>query len=328
MNSILIRIIIIALIPLSFGCKKYEENSDILKIPFTDRDFKMGVVPIPLNWNESEIRDAFSLSTQCGEIVSLSQKLGWNTSDNIQLYHDDIELATSNGLETIISIDVLNDERTSIGNLPNELAGKDFSDISLRLFYKNEVIQIVENYNPTYLNLALEINGYYLSHPEDFFNFVTLYQETYDILKKINTDLIIAVTFQYEVLTVNSQWDLLSAFNDKLDVLCLTSYPDLFNQGYKALPSNYYSVLENINNIPILFTEIGWQGKNNETDEVLQAEFIIDFIEQNKEFDIELIVWSLLHDWENGGAFETMGLIDLSGRKKDAWNIWQEIFKL
>ncbi|MBI9055929.1 MAG: hypothetical protein JEY96_19060 [Bacteroidales bacterium] len=313
---------------LCVGCQEEEVDSDLIKIPFTERNFNMGIVPIPLDWSEKEIDNAFKLSKNCGEIVSLSQKVGWNFVDNIQLYKNDIDLAANYELETMISIDVLNDERTGIGNLPEELIGEDFSNDNLRQLYKNEVIQIVESYKPKYINLALEINGYYLTNPEDFFNFISLYNEVYDALKVINSELIIAVTFQYEILNSNLQWDLLSAFENKLDVLCLTTYPDLFNPEYKALPSNYYSILENIKNIPIVYTEIGWQGNGNEIDEKLQAKFLIDFINQNESFNVELIIWSLLHDWNKGGDFETMGLLDLSGRKKEAWNTWTEIFNL
>jgi hypothetical protein len=319
-----ISLLLILLTVVFTSCKKDKVAPDL---PLTERNFKMGVVPIPLNWNENEISNAYLLSAQCGELVSLSQKLGWNTSENINSYQDDINLAISNGLEILISIDVLNDKRDSIGNLPVELKGKDFSNNLLRQLYKEEVIQIVENYPIKYLNLAIEINSYYEKHPDDFYNFVSLYKETYDTIKLIKPELIIGASFQYEILEGSMQWDLLSLFGDKLDVLYLTSYPDLFHPDYESLPKDYYSTLENIN-IPIVYIEIGWQGNNNDADEHLQAEFIIDFIKENKNNDVELIIWSLLHDWKNGGPFETMGLINLDGRKKTAWDIWVEIFNL
>ncbi len=60
----------------------------------------------------------------------------------------------------------------------------------------------------------------------------------------------------------------------------------------------------------------------------MQEKFIIDFIEENRNNNVELIIWALLHDWNNGGGFETMGLIDLNGRKKTAWYTWVKIFNL
>ncbi len=321
----LIKIFLLSLV--LFGCKKPEDNSQSVDIPFTERDFKMGMVPMPQNWSIEEIKNAYLLSAQSGEVVSLSQKLGWNTSDNINLYQNDVDLAVSNGLEIMISIDVLNDERNDLGNLPDDLVGKDFSDSLLRKRYKEEVIQIAEKYPIKYLNLAIEINGYYDSHPDDFYNFVSLYKETYDTLKSIKPNLIIGPSFQFEILNGSGQWDLLALFNGKLDVLYLTTYPDLFNPSYKSLPSGYYSVLENID-IPVIYFEIGWKGNNNEEDERLQEKFIIDFIEENRNNNVELIIWALLHDWNNGGGFETMGLIDLNGRKKTAWYTWVKIFNL
>ena len=327
MNITLRLIKIFLLLLVLFGCKNSEDNPQSVDLPFAERNFKMGMVPMPLNWNREEIRNAYLLSAQSGEVVSLSQKLGWNTSENINLYQNDVDLAVSNSLEIMITIDVLNDERNDIGNLPDDLLGKDFSDSLLRKRYKKEVIRIVENYPIKYLNLALEINGYYDSHPDDIYNFVSLYKETYDTIKLMKPDLIISSSFQFEILKGNGQWDLLSLFDGKLDVLYLTTYPDLFYPSYKSLPLEYYSVLEDIN-IPIIYTEVGWKGNNNEEDERLQKEFIIDFIEENRNNNVQLIIWALLHDWNNGGGFETMGLIDLNGRKKTAWFTWVKIFNL
>lgn len=321
----LIKIFLLLLV--LFGCKNSVEDTQSIGIPFTERDFKMGMVPMPLNWSMEEIKNAYLLSAQGGEVVSLSQKPGWNTSDNINLYQNDVDLAVSNGLEIMISIDVLNDERNDLGNLPDDLAGKDFSDSLIRKQYKEEVVQIAEKYPIKYLNLAIEINGYYESHPDDFYNFVSLYKETYDTVKSIKPDLIIGSSFQFEILNGSGQWDLISLFGDKLDVVYLTSYPDLFNPSYKSLPSGYYSVLKNID-IPLVYIEIGWKGNNNNEDERLQEKFIIDFIEENKNNNVALITWALLHDWDNGGGFETMGLIDLNGRKKTAWYTWVKIFNL
>ncbi len=311
-----------------FGCRMEEQNPEIIKIPFTERNFNMGIIPIPLNWSEDEINDAYNLSAQSSETVSLTQKVGWTSSNDIRLYQNDVDLAANYGLEIMLSVDVLTDDRNNIGNLPAELSGKDFSDNYLRQLYKNEVVQIVNKYHPKYLNLAVEINAYYLSHPGDFFNFVSLYKETYDTLKAIEPTLIIGVSFQYETLKGNVQWDLLSAFDNKLDAIYLTTYPDLFYPEYNELPSDYYLELENIKSAPIIFSEIGWQGNSNKADEKLQAKFIIDFVEHTKRINVELIVWTLLHDWQGGGEFETMGLIDLSGRKKEIWYMWVEMFNL
>ncbi len=306
----------ILILLLSLGCRKEEQSPETIKIPFTEHNFKMGIVPMPLNWNEDEINNAYNLSAQSREVVSLTQKVGWNTLDNIKLYQNDIDLASSYGLQAIISVDVLINDRKNIGNLPDELTGKKNFDTYLWQLYKDEVVKIVEKYNPKYLNLAVEINGYYLSKPRDFLNFVSLYQETYDTLKIIDANLKTCVSFQYKILKGNVQWDLFSAFNNKLDVIYLKTYPDLFFPEYEELPADYYSELEDIINTPLIFSEVGWQGNNNKTDEQLQAKFIVDFVEQTESTNVELIVWSLLHDWKGGGGFETMGLIDLSGREK------------
>ena len=45
------------------------------------------------------------------------------------------------------------------------------------------------------------------------------------------------------------------------------------------------------------------------------------------DIDLTVAIWALLHDWEGGGVFETMGLIDINGRKKPAWEVWKTIYE-
>lgn len=330
MKQIIKVILFLLCILFIISCSKEEEEevTKTIEVPFQSRYFSMGMVPMPCGWTNEEISDAYKLSAMCSEMVSLSQKLGWNTSENIELYQNDIDLALDNGLEIMISIDVLSDDRTMIGNLPAELNGLDFSNNSLRQQFKTEVITIVSRYPLKYLNLGLEINGYFDTNPSDFENYISLYKETYDTLKILKPDLTIGATFQYELLNGNSQWDIFTKFDNKLDILCLTTYPDLFDNTITQLPAGYYSVLLNIEDIPIFFTEIGWQGHNNNDDEYRQAEFIIDFIQENQDNNVDVLIWTLLHDWKGGGSFETMGLIDFDGRKKMAWDTWQKIYNL
>ncbi len=284
---------------------------------------------MPQDWSEENISAAYQLSAQTGEVVSLSQKLGWTSDEFLQRYENDVALARKHGLEVFISIDVLEDDRKEIAQLPDKLQGKGFSDATLRQYYIDEVTEIADRYRPENLALAIEINGYHLSHPEDFPNYVSLYKQAFRSVKSVSPETNVAVSFQYETMVGEGQWDLLSMFGGQLEMLCLTTYPEfLYGDSLSDLPDNHYSILENIGTLPTVFMEIGWRGENSEDGERQQAEFIKRFFDLTADINLSLGIWALLHDWQGGGIFETMGLIDAKGRKKPAWEVVRAMHEL
>jgi len=171
----------------------------------------------------------------------------------------------------------------------------------------------MDEFQPNYLFLGIELNGYYKHNPKDFKNFVTLYKETYDLIKTKYPNTKISVTFLYESLYLENQWDAITAFGDKLDVVGFTTYPSFYYDSFEKIPKNYYSnSYKYIPKKPIMFMEVGWPGD----DENKQAQFINQFFKHTKNLKIEGFFWTLLHDWNFGGPFKTMGMINSKGRKK------------
>lgn len=291
-----------------------------------ERSFQLGIVPMPQGWSGEEIASAYQLSRQAGEVISLTQKIGWGSDKYLKQYQNDVTLARKQGLEIFISVDVLEDDRKEIANLPKGLKGKGFADKTLRQLYIDEVTEIAKKYRPENIALAVEINGYYISHPEDFPHFVSLYKEAFHSIKAVSPKTKVAVSFLYETMVAETQWDLLSMFGEQLELLCLTTYPEfLYGDSPQDIPEAHYAILKNIEGLPIAFMEIGWSGKNNEKGEQQQAEFITRFFELTEDTNLSLAIWTLLHDWKGGGVFETMGLIDSQGRKKPAWETFKSM---
>jgi len=301
-------------------------ESPAAESPKPKRSFKLGVVPMPQGWSGKEIASAYQLSSQVGEVVSLTQKLGWVSNKYVDQYQNDVTLARKQGLEVFISIDLLEDGRKEITNLPDKLKGKGFADKTLRQYYIDEVTEIARRYRPENLALAVEINGYYMSHPEDFPNFVSLYKDAFRSVKTVSPETKVAVSFLYESMVAETQWELLGMFGEQLELLCLTTYPEFYyGDSPGDVPEAHYSILKNIEGLPIVFMEIGWSGKGNDEGEQRQAEFVARFFELTADTNLSLAIWALLHDWQGGGNFETMGLIDSTGRKKRAWEVFRAI---
>ena len=313
------------------SCAPEKSNDEVVKKvllyhSLISRPYSLGVVPLPENWTSEKIAEAYSVASETGDVVSLSQKLGWNSNDKVEDYQNDVNLARSNNLKVFVSIDVLTDDRTGIGNLPAGWESRNFSDNELRTAFIDEAKAVASTYSPDYLMLGIEINGYKLSEAADYSNFVTLYNETYDEIKSISQEIKVGITFQYETIITNVQWDIISGYVGKADMICFTTYPII--AGYSNLldlPENYYTPLKNYESTAdIVFSEVGWTGGDTVSTESEQAEFIDKFFELTDDIDKIIIIWSLLHDWPGGGVFEKMGLIDNTGRKKSSYIKWLE----
>ncbi len=292
------------------------------------RNFKLAIVPLPENWTPEKIDAAYDLASNTGEVVSLSENLSWTNNELIDRYDYSIKKVRENGAEVWMSVDIFNSIRTEIANLPAELTGKDFSDNELRANFLREVTELANRYKPEYLMLGMEVNGYQLSHQEDFSNFVSLYRQAFVAIKAVSANTRVAVTFQYEVLKSNNQWNLIETVNGNLDIICFTSYPGLAMDSIESLPPDYYSDLEGYTDKPIVFTEIGFRGYDNPEAEKTQAALLSDFFQSTSTIEPEIIIYSLLHDWQGGDVFSTMGLIDNSGRRKAVWDTWVSFSEL
>jgi len=200
-------------------------------------------------------------------------------------------------------------------------------------------------YNPKYVCLAMEINAYFEEQPDDFENFLSLFIETRDLIKEINPDTLVFVSFQYEQLLGRfgaeaglqlhePHWLLVEMFEPYQDAVAISSYPlvTLAPQRFSEpslVPSDYYSRITEHTNLPIVIAELGWSpdGQFNGSDEN-QAEFLRRFSEElTKGMDLLLVNYFFLSDTSGFGPFfNTLGLIDREGRPKEAFDVWNSMW--
>ncbi len=114
--------------------------------------------------------------------------------------HNQYILAHQNGLEVLFVVDPFNGlNRREFQGLPSGWEAS-FANPKVRSSFSNYTLRIVQEFHPKYLGLASEINTYNDTHPEDFPNYLTLYNEVYARVKAVAPDTIIFVTFQWEEL--------------------------------------------------------------------------------------------------------------------------------
>ncbi len=219
---------------------------------------------------------------------------------------------------------------------PPGMEGATMSDPAWRAAYKQAALDVVRAARPRYLSLGNEVNRWYekygASGPDGFKNFVSLYEETYDAVKRLSPETKVFVVFAREIVSENREADLevLRLFDaSKLDLLVFTSYPySLGRTSPSAIPDDYYSqAAAFMSGKPFGFTEIAWPSLPALGGEQAQADFITQAttrLTRDRGVKLELFGWPWLHDLDEN---DSVGLIKRNGAEKLAYAVWKSVSK-
>jgi hypothetical protein len=237
-----------------------------------------GFFPSPPEVSVQSVIDTYKAIGQHGDVVLLQQNIPWAdfakgadaVSSSITDIHNQYILAHQNGLEVIFVVDALNGlNRSQFQGLPFGWKAS-FADPRVRTAFTNFTMRIVREFHPHYLGLASEINTYADAHPEDFPNFMSLYNSVYDQVKAEAPDTQVFVTFQWEELNNlipqvakgrtprQIDWNQVEIFEPKLDVWAISSYPFVAYRSGADIPADYYSPLLKQTSKPLAVAEGGF----------------------------------------------------------------------
>ncbi len=200
--------------------------------------------------------------------------------------------------------------------------------------YLEDTLEFIEEYDLKYFGIGVEVNVFAKKNPEDFEEFVIFYNEVYEEIKKVSLETKVFTVFQLETMKGSDMWgleenepswEMIDLF--KSDVVGFTTYPGLFYKDVSDIPQDHYSEIKLHTSKPIVFTEIGWHSEafpeGWESSEEEQAEFVEKFFEWTKDLNKEIVIWSFLYDPDTIKPFDSMGLINSDGEKKEAWVVWE-----
>jgi hypothetical protein len=231
--------------------------------PFDSGQTAYGFFPSPPEASLQSILDMYLDLGQHADVILLQQNIPWQDfaqgSDGESATIEDIDnqylLARQNGLDVIFVVDPLNGlNRSEFYQLPVGWPAS-FAAPQVRNAYTNFTLRVLREFQPRYLGLASEINTYADAHPEDFAHYLSLYQEVYDQVKAASSETQVFVTFQWEDLNnvisftaegrqpYQTNWEQVEAFEPRLDVWVISSYPFAAFRSAKEIPSDYYTPL-------------------------------------------------------------------------------------
>jgi hypothetical protein len=284
-----------------------------------------GVSLSPKSFNPDDFTNFFEKAGQAGSILSWAGD--WNELKTNESPVVVTELARTHGLIPVVQAQFFTQ---STGQLIRPLTEKTKQD------YVTSAVSFAEKYTPAYLGFGIEINALYEKSPDDFEEFVTLYDTVYKRVKEVSPTTQVFTIFQLEKMkglhgglyggenTKNTEWWLLNKF--ECDITVFTTYPGLIYKNPSDIPDDYYTEIVLHTKTRIAFTEMGWHTSTSipgwESSEKEQAEFVKTFFELTKDLTMEFVIWSFLYDQDIFEPFSSMGLYAPDGNPKLAWEEW------
>lgn len=326
-----------------------------LNLPPGSRHYLLGGVPIgapsPILTEDALIR-AIATTGQTVECFVIRQKIDWEafrpggnadpdlTNSITQL----VGAARDNDFNTVlIELDPIVD-RHNIGPLPPAIADHDFSSPDVREALRSMAIVVAEREQPDYMSLAVEVNGYFESNPEDFANFVSLHKEIYDEIKVVSPDTLVLASFNLEALQgllagVNEysdhgpQWFLIDRFAPKADGVAFSTLPFPVFYEPSQIPDDYLSRIQEHTDLPIVISEFGWHSYEfSQSSETRQKEYLARMIRvADQTANLRVLAWTIIYDAAAGSVFDSfpdfryLGLLTWDGQPKKGYELWQAL---
>ena len=297
------------------------------------RGFYMGYLPLP-PVNVSLI-ESYEQAAHEGEIVPV-----WGKPS---AYYEMPEVLNSNWGTSSVDVLVRGNSLAPLMHMsfidagmtlktPPGLEGSTLSSPEWRENYTKIAAQIVEISRPKFISLGNEVNRWYEEHglegENGFKHWVSLYEETYDVVKELSPETQVFCTFSREMVSEYKEADLsiLELFNpDKLDMLVFTSYPYALPSinSPDDIPDDYYKqAADMMPGKPFGFSEISWSSLEVFGGEVGQSEFLGDVVGRltlNKSVDLKLLMWNWLTDISD---VTQSGMVYPDGTEKMVHDLW------
>lgn len=237
-----------------------------------------GFFPSPPRVTMQSVLDHYQDLARHADVVLLQQNIPWEAfpldgaSEPQPLIdiRNQVILARQNGLEPVFVVDPLNGlNRSEFMGLPGDWEAS-FAEPRVRQAFRAFSLWILDTFEPRYLGLASEINSYADAYPQDFEHYLSLYQETHDAIKQSRPQTQVFVTFQWEDLNnlipavsegrrpYQTNWDQVEAFEPRLDLWVISSYPFIVFRSAAEIPQDYYSPLLARTGKPLAVAEGGY----------------------------------------------------------------------
>jgi len=312
------------------------------------RSVMLGFSSLPRELNTESYAAAIDFAGDHGEIVLIQRAVPWEEfvpggslgDDFAEQTNSERDAVRDEDLKLFFAMDPTDGAtgRDRLGALPESMAGRRFDDADVRAAFRSYAEYVALNYEPEYLALGVEMNLYYEKNKADWDNFLSLYRETYAVVKAVSPETQITVTLQYEDLqgilpredAHFVDWQLLRAI-DPVDFVGITTYPGFAFADPSQMPDNYYEQLTAFTDKPIAIAEMGYASREQpgviNGSNTAQEAFLRRALDDAESLSMRFAIWFAIWDpaYATGtefGAFADIGLRTSDDSEKPAWEVW------
>lgn len=315
------------------------------------RSYQLGFSTLPAHLTDTAYQETFDLSANFGELLLVQRPPSWASflpgnvpsAETHQTTITERRAISDRGLSLLLALDPFDpSDRGRLSGLPITFEGEDFTNIALRHAFVAEARYIALNYQPAYLSLGTEVNSTFERNPASYEAFIDTYLEAYDVVKAVSPDTLVFVSFQYEQLLGLipwepphvPRWELAEAFQGKLDLFAITTYPSFAFPIARKIPSAHYLQIREHTSLPIAIVSAGYastpgrEGLNSSTPSE-QRRFLKRLFRDADILGVSTVVWFASRDpafvmTPPFDLFSSIGLRTADDLPKEAWAIWED----
>ncbi len=354
------------------ACGSSSEDGQLPEQEQQQRRFAMGFTPWPYDASIEAVNFVYSEINTRGDIIAhhLDGGIPWQEALDGTAYPDAVEnelnsrsANTASDKTVYLTISPFNSARDDLAGYWNDSgtgqalsapwSSRDFDSAEVIQAYINFANNVIDRFNPTYFNLALEASELAINDIARFDKFVVFVQQVSASLRADypNLNLMLSVAMKSpdssRANIINTQMPRVVPY---VDVVGISIYPYIFfdhaDKGDPSnLPENWLSQVETIAaGKPLAVTETGWiaerlQIPNFSVDvaanESFQNAFLLRLFEEADELDMRFIIWFSIVDYDalwNGALgqddiariWRDTGLYDENLNMRPAMATWQQ----
>lgn len=314
----------LGLCPRSYDAAGFEEAFDLAA-----EAADVGVVQLPFAWDKLNGRPDYSSYDSYAWLVEPQPPDGRNMFEK-------------HGLQMGLWVSFLDPTDLSRLGVGEGSAGVSFRDPAVSEAFVEECVWLAKRFEPAYLALGTEIDGYLRSAPTDEREaLLAAIQAARTHIKAVRPDVTLFVYFQLEHVRAAHLWEAIRPFAEVSDVAAFSSYPSLpidgADSGVRAadLPGDYYTKIagELAVDRPLVLAELGHPSRPSEAflagSDAEQAEFVRKVL-TILPVNTRLVTWTYLYDPDLSSVyapriaayFGSMGLRRPDGGVSPGWTAW------
>ncbi len=344
--------------------QKKDDTDDSFFESYTTREFKMGFTTWPYAPTQEAVTSTETFLNTNGDIYSehIDAEIPWNAwINNTELPNSFIEMVANraargtSGNTMTLSLSLLNIERNELmpdfdGTIPSYSS---LDDAHIADAYYNHVKYLVEQLTPSYLVIAVEVDGLLKDAPEKWEDYKSLMSNVKSRIKSdypslpISESVMLHGFYQPDFGDAQSVISEVSNYMNMMDFAAISFYPFLKGLNKKSEFQEALDFLHDKVNVPIAFAETGHlsedltiegydlfiAGNQSEQNDYMQT-LLINAQEQ----DYEYIIWWTHRDydalWETfpedqkdiGKLWISNGILNEDGAEKEAYSSWKIAF--